>query len=331
MNDLVSVIIPVYKVEKYLVRCIESIIVQTYENIEIILIDDGSPDQCPHICDEYKEKDRRIKVIHKRNGGLSSARNAGIDIMEGSWVIFVDSDDFLPEYAISEWMLAAKMLDVDLVVGNYSMYRGNNIDKKNKEPGDYEIISSEDLLCKMFIEDAIICTAWGKLYSSSFFTTLRYPEDVFFGEDMYVTHKIFHMAKRIALGKNVTYFYSQEGESLVRSYYNKEKLKRVDAAKEWSVFVKKHYPNIYDEACSYYWKVVKDEYLVIYRLKRKDLECYSIALKNEIKKCRNEIYKNNKICFKYKMLAWIIIHDLTEVYVFISKILHKIEVLIHDI
>lgn len=90
MSELVSVIIPVYKVEKYLVRCIESIIVQTYDNIEIILIDDGSPDQCPLICDEYKEKDRRIRVIHKKNGGPSSARNAGIDIMKGSWVVFVD-------------------------------------------------------------------------------------------------------------------------------------------------------------------------------------------------------------------------------------------------
>lgn len=324
MSDLVSVIIPVYKVEKYLVRCIESIIVQTYDNIEIILIDDGSPDRCPLICDEYKERDRRIRVIHKKNGGLSSARNAGIDIMKGSWVVFVDSDDFLPEYAIKEWMSTAKKLGVDLVVGNYIMYQGGNIQKKSDE-GDYKIISSEELLCKMFIEDSILCTAWGKLYSSAFFTTLRYPEDVFFGEDMYMTHKIFRMAKKIAFGKNVTYLYSQEGESLVRSNYNKEKLKRIDAAKEWKEFTKVYYPNIYDEACSYYWKVINDEYLVIYGLRRRDLKCSLNVLKEEVKNYRDQIYKNSKICFKYKMLTWMIIHDLTWIYTFVSKIIHKIE------
>ena len=93
----VSIIVPIYMVEKYLVRCIESIISQTYSNLEIILVDDGSLDDCPQICDEYAKKDNRIKAIHKKNGGLSSARNAGMEVVTGNYILFVDSDDYIKE------------------------------------------------------------------------------------------------------------------------------------------------------------------------------------------------------------------------------------------
>ena len=93
--DLISVIVPIYKVKKYLNRCIDSVINQTYNNLEIILVDDGSPDSCPQICDEYAKKDKRIKVIHKQNGGLSDARNAGLDIASGDFVSFIDGDDYI--------------------------------------------------------------------------------------------------------------------------------------------------------------------------------------------------------------------------------------------
>ena len=97
MEQLVSIIVPIYNVEKYIKECIDSIINQTYKNLEIILVDDGSPDCCPKICDEYSKKDKRIKVIHKENGGLSSARNAGLDVAKGEYVSFIDSDDVVDE------------------------------------------------------------------------------------------------------------------------------------------------------------------------------------------------------------------------------------------
>ena len=95
MEELISVIVPIYKVEAYLERCIRSIVNQTYKNLEIILVDDGSPDSCPDICDVWKEKDDRIKVIHKKNGGLSDARNAGMQIMTGTYISYIDSDDWV--------------------------------------------------------------------------------------------------------------------------------------------------------------------------------------------------------------------------------------------
>ena len=102
MNELISVVIPVFKVEKYLTRCLKSVINQTYQNLEIIIVDDGSPDNCPQICDEYKKKDKRIKVIHKINEGLSAARNDGIKIASGNYITFIDSDDFISKFFIEE-------------------------------------------------------------------------------------------------------------------------------------------------------------------------------------------------------------------------------------
>lgn len=119
INTLVSVIVPVYKVEKYLHRCIDSIINQTYKNLEIILVDDGSPDNCGKICDEYAEKDNRIKVIHKSNGGLSSARNAGLDVANGDYVYFVDSDDYIDTKLVEDNLNLAIEHDADMVCFNY--------------------------------------------------------------------------------------------------------------------------------------------------------------------------------------------------------------------
>lgn len=125
MNRLISIIVPVYNVEEYLERCIESIIKQTYENIELILVDDGSPDKCPQICDKWKNKDSRIQVIHKKNGGLSSARNAGIEVATGEYILFVDSDDCIVPEACEKLITYAD--DVDLVVGEATIYENNKI------------------------------------------------------------------------------------------------------------------------------------------------------------------------------------------------------------
>ena len=135
MEDLITVIVPVYKVEKYIRKCIESIINQTYKNIEIILVDDGSPDDCGKICDEYAKKDNRIKAIHKENGGLSDARNKALDLTNGKYVIFVDSDDYIEKNAIEYLYQLMQKYNTDIAIGLVNpIYDGekNNI-LKNKE------------------------------------------------------------------------------------------------------------------------------------------------------------------------------------------------------
>ncbi len=107
-NPLISVVIPVYKVEKYLRECVDSVINQTYKNLDIILVDDGSPDKCPAICDEYAEKDTRVRVIHRKNGGLSAARNSGIDIARGEYITFIDSDDYVSRVYVEQLYFTLK-------------------------------------------------------------------------------------------------------------------------------------------------------------------------------------------------------------------------------
>lgn len=174
-NPLISVIVPIYKVEDYLQECIESIINQTYDNLEIILVDDGSPDRCPVLCDEYAQKDGRIKVIHKSNGGLSDARNAGLDACTGEIVSFVDSDDFIDPIMYENMINAMLKFDADVVRCDFRMYGGRKYREhsaylKSKE---YTILKGYEPL-KAMLSWRIHCSTWDKLYKKEFIDKIRF-------------------------------------------------------------------------------------------------------------------------------------------------------------
>ena len=174
----ISVIVPIFKVEKYLDRCVESIVNQTYKNLEIILVNDGSPDNCPKMCDEWANKDNRIKVIHKKNGGVSSARNVGIDNATGNLISFVDSDDYL------DFNYFEKMIDetADLVVCGYKVHK--NIGRVQKKHPKY---THKELNMDKYIAEAYIheyfTPIWNKLYQKDLIKDLRFNENCSFGED----------------------------------------------------------------------------------------------------------------------------------------------------
>lgn len=308
-NDslLVSVVIPIYKVEKYLDRCIESVLAQTYTNLEIILVDDGSPDRCPEICDGYAMRDDRITVIHKENGGLSSARNAGIEVMSGEYVTFLDSDDFLEGKAIGRWVGLAEEKNADLVIGRFAdYYDGDNL--SSYEITNYsEVWSSADAFRKMFVENDRLCTAWGKLYKVNLFQTERYPEEIRFAEDMFVIHKMFHNANKIVYDSNVSYYYNQEGESLVRSRFELCKLQRVDAIAEWVDFVCENYPALYETAFAYYGTVLVNTCMTLYMMQNPDVNChlsmYLSYLREHCKKWIKNKHMNIKSKIKLTLLV----------------------------
>lgn len=177
----ISIIVPIYKVEKYLDRCIESIVNQTYKNIEIILVDDGSPDNCPQMCDEWAKKDERIKVVHKQNGGVSTARNAGLDIATGEYIQFVDSDDFLELNACEILISNMKNTNADLVVANFKNIGG---EARIKQINDFVTRDQSDAMVKL-----ISCGSFGYLHAklfrkelikSYFICELKYHEDFIF-------------------------------------------------------------------------------------------------------------------------------------------------------
>ena len=211
-KPLISVIVPVYKVEAYLGRCVESLLSQTYENLEIILVDDGSPDNCGQICDTYAARDTRIRVIHKENGGLSSARNAGIDVARGEYLGFVDSDDWVDVHTY-EWLLNMALEEnVKLVcAGRYDYYSWSGEKRVGLCPPKQEVIDGEELVKRIFLWDNVDSAAWDKLYHRSLFREIRYPLGVV-SEDLPVTYRIALDAGRVGmLDRPVYYYFHREG------------------------------------------------------------------------------------------------------------------------
>ena len=221
-RDLVTVIVPVFKVEPYIRRCIESITAQTYTNLEIILVDDGSPDSCGSICEAYAETDPRITVIHKRNGGLSDARNAGLACMRGAYVAFVDSDDYAaPEY-IERLYAALKENDADISICGEA-FVGENPDGSTfpmKRPlrdvdGSINMTSEEALSC-MLRQDIFDASAWAKLYRSDFFNDVRFPVGYAY-EDIGTTYRLLLKSRNVTYISDHLYFYLQRNGSILHT------------------------------------------------------------------------------------------------------------------
>ena len=214
-NDLISIIIPVYKVEKYLEKCIESVLKQTYTNLQIILVDDGSPDNCGKICDEYAKKDSRIEVIHKANGGLSDARNVGISKAKGRYIGFVDSDDYIKEDMYEILLNLIKKYDADVSICNlYDVIDGNEY-IRNKENGIREY-SRLDILKEVLLDKNIQSYAWNKLYKKELFDEVKYPIGKKY-EDIGTTFYIFEKCNKIVVTSEPEYYYLKRSDSLVNN------------------------------------------------------------------------------------------------------------------
>lgn len=225
-EQLVTVVVPVYNVEKYLNRCIESLVNQTYRNLEIILVDDGSPDNCPVICDEWADKDCRIKVIHKTNAGLGMARNSGIDCARGKYIFFFDSDDYVDSTIVEKCVSSAKKHDSDVVIyGRCEVYEdGRCVPKKIVSYKDTfvqeEVVN--DLLPAMFTYDmGFGVSAWGKMFLLD--TIRRYSlrfvsEREIISEDAYFALEYFSNISRASIINECLYFYYKREDSLSRSF-----------------------------------------------------------------------------------------------------------------
>ena len=215
MTGLISVVVPVYKVEKYLERCIQSIVTQSYGNIEIILVDDGSPDKCPIICDQWKEKDSRIRVIHKKNGGLSDARNEGIRIAKGEYIAFVDSDDYVHPQFIEILYSVITQRQADVVACEYEEVSADSVLNVTKK------IYFDDISFKQLIEytpTAIAFNVWNKLYKRELFDSIQFPVGKIH-EDVGIWWELLYYAKNIVAISDRLYYYCQNQDSIMRVEY----------------------------------------------------------------------------------------------------------------
>ena len=283
MHPLITVIIPVYKTELYVEKCVDSVLNSDYENIEIILVDDGSPDRCPEICDEICQKYDSVKVLHKENGGLSSARNAGLDIARGKYVTFVDSDDLITSDMLSEmYSIACKdncrIVKLGMILTESEDYPIQECYEKT----EYVIVSSEQALHRIYTDPPAIVTICGKLYDISLFDEFRFPEGII-NEDEYLTPRLFHACDKIALSDRIGYIYMQRpGDSIMRGKFSSKKMDILNIAEERiELFKGWGYPRLCVQATRDYFchlinlreKTKKSEYRDEYRMISDRLHC----------------------------------------------------------
>lgn len=239
MSDTVSIIVPVYNVEKYLNECLNSLINQTHENIEIIAVDDGSTDGCPQILDEYALKDSRFKVVHKQNGGLSSARNCGVEVASGEYVMFVDSDDYLELSAVETLFKIAKETDADIIESELM----SNVDMLGTGSGDAFLIEKEELLKQFFSEKGFTVTACGQMYRRKLFDEISFPSGRVF-EDYATTYKLVYAAEKIAAVNKKTYYYRSNPCSITTVKFSSKRMEYFIAGDEVVTFCKEKYPKL---------------------------------------------------------------------------------------
>lgn len=238
----ISVIIPVYNVEDYLTESVDSILNQTYKNYEVILIDDGSTDKSPQICDTYSEKNDKVNVIHTDNRGLSAARNLGTEKAQGEYIFYLDSDDYIKNNVIERMVKFVEQYDVDIVCGNFMYaYPDKTVIAINEEK-EYEVLDTYSAMEQLIKGKKIQNFAWGKLIKKEIAQENKFPVGKLF-EDMYWTHYIIDQAEKIVIDYQSFVYYRQRQNSISYSF-NIRSLDQLDGMIERKEFIEQKYPDL---------------------------------------------------------------------------------------
>ena len=276
MVDLISVIIPVYNVEPYLKKCLDSVVTQTYKEIEIILVDDGSTDGSGLICDEYAAQDKRIKVIRKQNGGLSDARNVGLDQCNGRYVTFIDSDDYVASDYIERLYRILVEYNADIAVCDYFEFYDDE-PVQTPEKGEKIIVfdklqALEQLYGKYSTQMTVACS---KLYKTELFKDLRFPVGKVH-EDMFMAHRVLYKSNGVVLTTRKLYFYRKRKGSITREGFKvKNRLDNICALKERIEFFEKNkLHHLREKTCASLFSYVLESYVLARKLGKEDKELF---------------------------------------------------------
>lgn len=301
-EPLISIIVPIYNVKEYLNRCIDSILNQSYHNLEIILVDDGSTDGSGKIIDSYSVSDKRIVIIHKKNGGLSDARNFGIEIATGEYFLFVDSDDWISKEYVETLLMLALKYDSDLVIGKIRKTFGNKV-INDKQMILCEEKSKEETLKKILLQDGIDVSACAKLYSRNIFKQIRYPKGKLY-EDFYIFGDIIESANKILITSYSGYYYFIRSGSIMQSSFNSNRLVLVEKAEEYVNYFDEHYPNLHIPAMRRYIVSVFGV-LSTSVLDDSNKKC-SKNLRKKVLKHKRLIFLNKNFSFRLKFQTFVI-------------------------
>lgn len=322
MDSLISIIVPVYNVEKYIDKCIDSIIGQTYKKIEIVLVDDGSTDNSGKICDNYSKKFANVYCFHKKNGGLSDARNYGIEKSNGKYLTFIDSDDFISKDFIKALYSGVEQFDSDIVMSGLSSF-SNYKNVKNYSFNENKIIklTKEECYKKMLMQDQIDVNATAKLYRKEIFDDIRFPVGYYY-EDIQIIDKIVEKAKKISMITYKGYNYLQRKDSIMYGKMSLKRLSLIDKTDELIKFTSIKYPKIKKYAihryvyCNFHVlgrSILDDNYIDI-----------SKNLRKNILKYKNEILKSG-LYSKKEIIAFIILETDLKNYKFFWKLYYKLK------
>lgn len=308
--DLISVVVPVYNVEKYLSECVESIVKQSYKNLEIILVDDGSTDNSGIICDEFSKIDNRIIVIHKENGGLSDARNVGIKNAKGQFIYLIDSDDFIANEFVIEKMNNLLTEDIDIVVAYcYEKRNEENIYCKYDKDIQGIILTPSQAIGLMYewkTHKYNLTVAHNKLYRKKLFVDIEYPLGKLH-EDEFTTYKLYLKSRKIAMLNDSTYAYRIREDSIMTSDYNAKRLDIFKAYRERTEILKDlGYRELVKKTKDYYFHSILSNRFILYKNKMKEYNYANEEYRKFLSKNPKYIFKPINFLFFISKLKYII-------------------------
>ena len=242
---LISLVIPVYNVSEYLNRLLDTAVSQTYKNLEIILVDDGSTDTTGNICDDYARKDSRIKVIHTPNRGVADARNAGIDASNGSYIVFADGDDYLAEDYVEYLYSLCSSHDADAACCAWTLNDNGTLRKcsyRKNEPGSY--IGNHEAMRALLTTRLLSSSMWGKIFRKELFAEVRFPEGTDYYEDDATMYRLISKAESVVLGGEAKYFYTLRQDSMIHRSFNDNNLKMIKVFEDRCSFIESNYPEL---------------------------------------------------------------------------------------
>lgn len=300
MDDLVSIIIPIYNVEVYLHRCLDSVLNQTYQNLEVILVNDGSTDKSALIAQKYVDMDKRFFLIHKPNGGLSDARNTGLDVATGRYITFIDSDDYVGEQYVEKLLALIHTYHADISIIQHRNVYGLKTEKYNGKDSTIQIYNNIHAIENMWYQKDITNSAWGKLYAIDLFRSIRYPVQYLY-EDLGTTYKLFYQAEKIVWSSEVLYYYYQRSNSIMNAEFCRKKMDRIALSEELLEWTEQNCKELRSAAIARFFtsniqvlrEIPNNE---LYRTEVKQIE-------NNIKRYRNEVIRNRKVKCINRLIA----------------------------
>lgn len=305
MNIEISIIVPIYNLESYLPKCIDSILAQTFTDFELILVDDGSTDRSKEICDQYARLDQRVKVIHKKNGGIASSRNAGLEVARGKYIGFVDNDDYINEFMFEILYQNAEKFSADIVVCDYikivedQEYNLDQVDETYK----LKHFNNREALNSIYrdMNNATFIYPWNKLYKRLLFDDIRYELGNIY-DDETVAHKLLYKSKKVTYVQRTLYYYVQRKGSQINSPFSVKKFGRVYALKDREVFFRNmNERELHQKALKHYMDVFFWYYFLA-KSTLQDVDKELKQLKRTFDQSLMELLKHKEISWKQKVM-----------------------------